>query len=188
MPGGRLMLSKEQRIIKPNQYTYDLDKFELAAVPQKAPYTTIIKRYQIDYSYEQKYKLGIITAAEFMVWQSELAQKASEDEKTPHKNHTFWEDDEGVRENVSNAEYDNFLAQNQIDVSNTTSFDFDALIREQEQAANEVPQAPEPEPEPEPPAPPDVDAILDKLPGDDDPNRVLTTEEIQALFAAMGTN
>lgn len=45
-------------------------------------------------------------------------------------NHTFWEDDDGDRENVSKEEFDNFLAQNSIDVSNSTAIDIDSLLSE----------------------------------------------------------
>ncbi len=178
------MLTRDLRILKANQYSYDTEAFALALLPQKAPYSTIIKRYQIDYSFEQKYKLGIMTPSEYMAWQAQLfeeAQKKQSEAAAGRKDHTFWEDDEGVRENVSDADYNSFLSTNGLDVSNNAMVDIDAIIRESQErmaAQEEIAAAPEPE----------SAAAGGHLPGDDDPNRVLTQDEIAALFAAMGTN
>ena len=40
---------------------------------------TVIKRRSIDYTYEQKFALGIMTEYEYMIWQQELMQKAEEE-------------------------------------------------------------------------------------------------------------
>ncbi len=180
------MLGKELRILKVNQYSYDTKAFELAAVPQKAPFATIIKRYQIDYSFEQKFKLGIITGPEYMAWQAQLYEESlQKEEKSEKKNHTFWEDDEGIRENVSEADYDSFLAVNDLNVSNNAMVDIDAIIRESQAAMEENYAANDPEEDTQ--AQEAETAAAEALPGDDDPNRVLTPDEIAALFAAMGT-
>ena len=169
------MLGRDVKVIKPNQYSFDLKEFELALVPQKAPFTHLIKRYQIDYSYEQKFKLGIMTPAEY-------AHKAAQ--SSGKKDHTFWEDDEGVRENVSDRDYETFLAMNNLDVSNENAVDVAALLAQHgsEESAGAAEDAAAGATESSAAAP------SGGLPGDDDPNRVLTPDEIAALFAAMGTN
>ena len=53
-------------------------------------------------------------------------------EKDDGKNHTFWENDGEDRENLSNDAYDDFLAQNNIDVSNMNAVDISAILRETE--------------------------------------------------------
>ena len=60
--------------------------------------------------------------------------KDSEDSEEEHKNHTFWEDDDGDRSNMSNDSYAAFLAQNGVDVSNSNTVDFSALLKESAQA------------------------------------------------------
>jgi hypothetical protein len=161
--------------------------FELALSPQKAPFTSVIKRYQIDYSYEQKYKLGILTPAEYYAWQREIFMKDREEQEkrsaSDKVSHTFWENDKDVRRNVSSDDYNEFLTLNNLDVRNENDLDIDALLKahgDEEQGAGV--NAAEPAAEAVGAA-----ASDGALPGDDDPNRVLTPEEIAALFAAMGT-
>ena len=186
------MLPRELKIIKPSQYSFNVGETELALPPQKAPYTAIIKRFQIDYSYEQKYKLGILSIEEYVAWQIQLNQKTREEQEGSKQNHTFWENDEVERLNISDEDYDQFLAQNQIDVSNNNDVDIEALLKAgmdssedgtgeavseseaMEQAVAQAVTSSMPDPS--------------DLPGGDDPNRVLTPEEIQALFAAMGVD
>lgn len=119
------------------------------AVIKKIP--NIIKRQVIDYSFEQKYELGIMTEYEYMLWQEELAKKAEDDrqmaenvaiseeeaaalsaiidndEKVDMSKKTFWEGEEGDRENLSDDVYEKFLEQNMIDVSNKTTASFEEL-------------------------------------------------------------
>ena len=187
------MLAKDLHILKSNQYSYDKEAFSLALLPQKAPYTTIIKRYQIDYSFEQKYKLGILTGAEYMAWQAQLYEESLK-QQNEKKNHTFWENDESVRENVSQADYDTFLSVNDLDVSNNAMVDIDAIIRESQEKLAVQETAGEMDPSGDTfagsgddSAPAETASAAAPLPGDDDPNRVLTPDEIAALFAAMGT-
>jgi len=192
------MLSSDLHILKSSQYNYETSGTELALTPRKMPYTVVIKRYMIDYSYEQKYRLGILTAEEYAMWMHQLAEekrKEAEEERKKAKSEgsTFWANDKGARMNVSSDDFDKFLAANNLDVSNNTSVNVEALIQENNQslldsigfattqdsitsivdsASAEEEQA----------------AILAAAAGagSDDPNRVLTTEEIQALFASMG--
>lgn len=117
------------------------------AVIKRIP--NIIKRQVIDYSFEQKYALGIMTEYEYMLWQEELAKKAEDERQAAEEiaiskeeadalsqiidtsvdmsKKTFWEGEDGDRENVSNDVYEQFLAQNQIDVSNKTMASFEEL-------------------------------------------------------------
>ncbi len=179
------MLPKELKIIKSSQYSYDTGETELALPPQKAPYATIIKRFQIDYSNEQKYKLGIMSMEEYVAWQIQLQQMEQEGENAPKQNHTFWEQDEVERLNISNEAYDDFLAQNKIDVSNNAMVDIDAIINSTVEASSNEAEAVE---EAVSAALAEEEVDTSALPGGDDPNRVLTPEEIQALFAAMGVD
>lgn len=83
---------------------------------------------------------------EFIEWQNELmeAEKEREEnaalegvgvgsESAPNSDaaetiyHTFWEGDVADRENISNASYEEFLAQNGIDVSNANAVNLDAI-------------------------------------------------------------
>lgn len=137
-------LSKSINIIKGNQYTIDEEAFTALEIPHHMPYTSIIKRFQIDYSYAEKYKLGIITFDEFQIWQAELAKEregqAEEGDyldelingAVSQKNHTFWENDTSDRLNVSSDAYGEFLLANNLDVSNVNAVDFDALAKQQE--------------------------------------------------------
>ena len=119
-------------------------------VVKKIP--TVIKRRTIDYTYEQKYALGIMTEYEYMLWQQELMQKAEEERLNAEKTavsedeakdlnelfesekefdaskKTFWEGEDGDRENISDNAYEDFLRQNGLDVSNKTATSFDDLV------------------------------------------------------------
>lgn len=120
---------------------------------------SVIKRSQINYSYEQKYQLGILTEVEYFQWQMELQQKAEEEKRNQDgavsneelaalndilngdvdmTKHTFWEGEDGDRENISNDAYEEFLKANAIDVSNKTSSSFEEL---QKQAMTEQDKA-----------------------------------------------
>lgn len=149
------MLSKNVKIIKLNQYTYEVPNSE-DIKPRPLPMIPVIKRYMINYSYEEKFKLGILTPQEYAAWQYELQEKNShalEDhgqgvraitgptveealsmtaEDDDLSGATFWANGTGDRDNVSNDDYSKFLSENNLDVSNRTAVDFDALLREQE--------------------------------------------------------
>lgn len=191
------MLAKDITIIKMNNYTYEQN------VPNQNEEViahctdTIIKRGRIHYSYSEKFKLGFITPQEYYYWQQELFEeeqktKALEDKKKSSKNRTFWEDDEAVRENVSNSDYDKFLRENGLNVSNTTAVDIGAIIQEENQKAldsigfattqNGIDDILESASEEELQA----QALAMVNAGKDDENRVLTPEEIAALFAEAG--
>lgn len=153
------MLSKNIKIIKLNQYTYEVPDSE-DVKPRPLPMIPVIKRYMINYSYEEKFKLGILTPQEYAAWQYELQEKNShalEDssqgapaltgptveealsmtvEEEDFSGATFWANGTGDRNNVSNDDYSKFLSENNLDVTNRTSVDFDALVRAQENDAS----------------------------------------------------
>ena len=190
------MLARDIVIIKSRNYTYE--PIELA--PDEEPVVhcsdTIIKRGRIQYSYAEKYKLGFISPQEFYLWQQELMeQKALEDKsaaKEERRDHTFWEDDEGDRANVSDSEYDKFLRENGLDVSNNNAVDVNALIQEENNKTLEsigfstaqggiddiLKSASEEELQAQ------AQSMLNA--GKDDDSRVLSPEEIAALFASAG--
>lgn len=189
------MLPANIRIIKSNQYSYDTTGTELALRPKKMPYSVIIKRYQIDYSLDQKYMLGIMSPQEYAMWIQEKEEEQKKKNKPERKNHTFWEDDAGERKNVSDNDFAKFLSENSLDVSNNTTVDVAALIqKENEKVLDSIGFETAQE---------SISAIMDSaeaekrqeeeilaaaLGGDvNDENRVLSVEEIAALFEQMGT-
>lgn len=187
------MLPRDLKILKPSQYSYDIHKAELMLPPQKMPYAAVIKRFQIDYSYEQKYKMGILSMEEYVAWQIQLSQKAQE-AVLPRQDHTFWEKEKTERLNIPEDEYEEFLEHNQVDVRNRTTVDVDAIINENEMMMSQGQTDDDTEVMSEAEAVEQAVAMAvsssmadpTDLPGGDDPNRVLSPDEIQALFAAMG--
>ncbi len=96
----------------------------LLEIRKNCPKNPIIKLYQQKLSYEEKYKLGIITYPEYVQWQQELAEQEKEKQS---EGSTFWSADGGNRDNISNDDYNDFLSQNNIDVHNRAYVDFDSL-------------------------------------------------------------
>ena len=95
-------------------------------IKKNLPKNPVIKLYQQKLTYEDKFRLGIITYPEYIQWQTELAQaKADKDKK--EEGSTFWSAEGGNRDNIPSDDYEDFLAQNGIDVSNRTYVDFDSL-------------------------------------------------------------
>lgn len=184
-------------IIKACQCIYDTKAFELAVIPKKMPYTAIIKRFQIDYSLEQKYKLGIMTPEEYGQWlviehEKALEEARKKESEKAGNSATFWGNDRTVRRNVSDDDFDKFLKDNNLDVTNDTHVDVGAIIQKQndemlssigyttaQDSISEIMESADEEKT--------LQDIMAANAGDD-ANRVLTTEEIAALFAAMGTN
>lgn len=98
----------------------DLDAIEYIQ-RYKSP---LIKWYTTNISNEDKFRLGLMTYPEYLAWQEELAREVAEADSGSD---TFWRGDTGNRENMSEDEYEDFLSQNSIDVSNRTAIDFEAL-------------------------------------------------------------
>lgn len=161
--------------------------------PIKPAYTPIVKWYNTTWTYEQKYKCGLLTYEEYLMWMEELKNE-EEEKKGPKHGTTFWQNDEGERENLSSSDYNDFLAQNGISVANSSTVDVASLLAETENAASGassdaalVSAAP-------PQSNSDHNALISEevnvddilksvnasIKGDD----FLTQEEIEALFAA----
>ena len=97
-------------------------------IKKNVPKNALIKLYQQKLTYEDKYKLGILTYPEYIQWQQELAEQEKEKKKeSASDGATFWSADGGNRDNISNDDYKDFLAQNNIDVHNSSYVDFDSL-------------------------------------------------------------
>lgn len=94
---------------------------------KNCPKNPIIKLYQQKLSYEEKYKLGILTYPEYVQWQQELMEEQEKEKEKSEEGSTFWSADGGNRDNISDDDYNDFLAQNNIDVTNSTYVDFDSL-------------------------------------------------------------
>ena len=139
--------------------------------------------------------MGILSMEEYVAWQIQLSQKAQEVQpEQEHIDHTFWERDEKERRNIPENEYEEFLSNNQVDVRNRTTLDMDSIINAHEMPAggqtgdDDTEKLSEAEAMEQAVAMAVSSSMADSsdLPGGDDPNRVLSPDEIQALFAAMG--
>lgn len=124
------MLDAKHRIIKKIQQVYDEEEFK-KDVPIIPPKHTVIKRYMINYSYEEKYKLGILTPQEYYQWQFELEEKAkAEANSKSSEKHTFWEGEDEPRQNVSDDDYQAFISQNGLDLTNVNSLSFEDIQKQ----------------------------------------------------------
>ena len=183
-------MKKETRILNnKDKGTYASDESAEKIEAMNRKNDIVVKWYKINMSYEDKARFGLLTYAEFLQWQAELQQKAMEEAngagtegngivahagntegaKSDDGRETFWAADGEDRANVSGDDYADFLSRNQIDVSNKSSVDFEALSKEINKGSEE----------------PSMDEILASInkanhQGDD----ILTEAEIAALFAA----
>ena len=142
-------------------------------------------------TYEEKYRFGHITYEEYCAWMYELMNQAQGDgggqaDSTPSADErgTFWHNDQEARTNISSNDYNDFLSQNNVDISNRSTVDFDKL-------ASEVgAQAPAPAEAAPPPAASqevDVNDVLASVNKDmHGGDAILSQEEIEALFAQAG--
>lgn len=141
----------------------------------------LVKWYMTNISNEDKFRLGLMTYPEYLAWQEELAREAA---GAGGGSDTFWRDDTESRENMSADDYESFLSQNSIDISNRTAVDFDALVAslQSEDAPAESSGQQEQEVS--------LDEILANVNRDiHGGSAVLSEEEIAALFnAANGNN
>lgn len=154
-----------------------------------SPSTKIIKWYQTKLTYEEKYRFGHLTYPEYIEWQNELYLQYCEENNlnpdgTPASeselgdkaynatSSTFWKDDTSARNNVSSDEYNDFLSENNIDVSNNNTVDVSSILADMEDSA--------------PPADEDVDVndVLKQVNKDIKGDTILSEDEIAALFAA----
>ena len=171
--------------------------------PFGVPSGPVIKKWQVKMSYEEKYRFGVLTYPEYLEWMQELsAENAAAEEKEQEqetkskpKSNTFWANDEGKRENLSNSDYEKFLAENAINVSNNTTLDIDRIINdvsyEEETsepltASDEFANKPAAAAESEEDVEANIQAVLTQLNKDIHGDSVLTEDEIRALFEAAG--
>ena len=184
------------------QYKLDEEAYVNIPHPFGVPSGPIIKKWQVKMSYEDKYRFGVLTYPEYLEWMQELTaanseeeEKEKEPEKAKPKSNTFWANDEGKRENLSNSDYEKFLAENAINVSNNTTLDIDRIINdvsyEEETtepltASDEFANKPAAAPETEEDVEANIQAVLTQLNKDIHGDSVLTEDEIRALFEAAG--
>lgn len=154
-----------------------------------SPSTKIIKWYQTKLTYEEKYRFGHLTYPEYIEWQNELylqyceenninpdgtpaSESEPEDKAYNATSSTFWKDDTSARNNVSSDEYNDFLSENNIDVSNNNTVDVSSILADMEGS--------------DPPADEDVDVndVLKQVNKDIKGDSILSEDEIAALFAA----
>lgn len=90
----------------------------------------VIKRDRINYTIPQKVRFGMLPYQALLDYQEEQEKKSRlsakstrkedsepKEEAAPKKNKTFWEEDEGDRQNVSQEEYEKILQNNGVDLS-----------------------------------------------------------------------
>lgn len=139
--------------------------------PGRKPPCNIIKWYRVKMTLDEKARFNLLTYEEYLEWIKELEERSKEQDKT------FWASDTEERSNVSEDEYEAFLSANNVDVSNSTSVDFDALKQQIEGGDTE-----EKKPQPEEPS---MDEILSSVnAANHGGDKILSPEEIAALFAA----
>lgn len=104
----------------------------------------VIKRHRIVYTVPQLVRLGLLPYSAYLQYEQqkamEEAEKEAELEETPQlsedepkeekKNHTFWEDDDGEREQLSDEDYAKFLSENAVQL-NTAEDMIANLLKEQ---------------------------------------------------------
>lgn len=132
----------------------------------------LIKWYQTELSPEEKFRFGVMTYPEYEEWMNQLAREAEEAEAaTQNDGATFWANDSEQRNAISTDAYDDFLAQNGLNIDNKTTLDIDALLSEH--------GTKEPLPEP------NLDEILAAVNRDiHGGSAILSEDEIAAMFAA----
>lgn len=186
---------KEKKIIV---YSPIMELYAKAEIPPNVPRNPIIKWYQTNMTYEEKYRFGHITYEEYCAWMYELMNQAQsgagsgDSTPTADERGTFWHNDQAERTNLSSNDYNDFLSQNNVDISNRSTVDFDKLASEV--GAQGAAPAPAPAPAPAEAAPPpaaseevDVNEVLANVNKDiHGGDQMLTQEEIEALFAAAG--
>jgi len=140
-------------------------------VQGRRPPCNIIKWYQVNMTLDEKARFNLLTYEEYLEWLKLLEARSQENNKT------FWASDTEERSNVSDDEYEAFLSANNVDVSNSTTVDFDALKQQMESEETDTVK-----PQPEEPS---MDEILANVnAANHGGEKILSPEEIAALFAA----
>lgn len=181
------IIKNTSNFIKQGTYIYDDSSYRVIGSPQSKIEGPIIKARQTALSYAEKYRLGILTYPEYLMWQTQimlgLANTGEENKpanEAPAKNSDsagrFWENDGEARQNVSESDYEKFLRENGLDVSNNATVDISNIISD----VAEAPAAPAADYEP------DINEVLKNVSKDINGSDILSEEEIAALFAAAG--
>lgn len=173
------------------------------------PAGPIIKWYQQEMTYEEKFRFGVLTYYEYVAWMNELAEKNREEnvEDTANKStdegkaqtdwktgensnedkarDTFWQNDGESRSNISSDDYEKFLSESGVDVSNATNLDINDILEEINDFTAQRDEAASASLSSEDDA--DIQSVLNQVNKDiHGGNTILTEEEIAALFAAAG--
>lgn len=185
------VIKNNSNFIKYGSYVYDDSSYRVIGSPQITKIEgPIIKAHQTALSYAEKYRLGILTYPEYLMWQTQIMLGLADTEVSKSDNEVskelnsndsvgrFWENDSEIRQNVSDSEYARFLQDNSIDVSNNTTLDIQGILDTQAAAGNDNDPPCEYEP--------DINEVLKNVNKDIKGETVLSEEEIAALFAAAG--
>lgn len=118
--------------------TYDA-QFKVNRELRSRYVSPLIKWYDTNMSKSERYRYGLMGYDEFVAWQQEAAAKQAAEEEAEATTtasstsdsgagtsygHTFWEDDEGDRQNISDKEYMEFLAKNNIDIGSKSALGY----------------------------------------------------------------
>ncbi len=152
--------------------------------PGRKKQSPVVKWYDVKMSFEEKARFNLLTYQDIIAWQQEMMalSENNQSDVSEIEGRTFWTNDKEERLNVSNGEYEAFLSENHLDVSNRNQVDFGVLaaqIGEESTIADKPPGEPESEE--------DILARINAANGMSS-ERNLTDEEIAALFAAMANN
>ncbi len=145
----------------------------------------LIKWYRVDMSYEDKFRFGLLSYQEYLEWMKSFNSESENNDNTFEEDtaDTFWRDDTGERKNFSSSEYESFLSNNKVDVSNRNTVDFDMLSQN---VSNTVGVTTVDEPSVDT-TEDDIARVLQNVNKDmHQGEALLSQEEINALFAAAG--
>lgn len=182
------VIKNNSNFIKYGSYVYD-ESCRVIGVPSEKTSGPVIKSHQTALSYAEKYRLGILTYPEYLMWQAQISLglasatvETKDSESTETKNSDsagrFWENDSGSRQNVSESDYEKFLKENSIDVSTNATVDIQSLIDDHSNIEESGESSASFEP--------DLNEVLKNVNKDIKGSDILSEEEIAALFAAAG--
>lgn len=183
------IIKNTSNFIKYGSYIYD-DSARVIGSPVQKAEGPVIKAQRTALSYAEKYRLGILTYPEYLMWQAQIAlglasanegnqveEAQAEKPKTDSSSGRFWEQDSALRQNVSDDDYEKFLRENSINVSTNATVDIASLFSD---TASEASEAPVEDIET------DINDVLKNVNKDIKGSDILSEEEIAALFAAAG--
>lgn len=109
-----ITLRYDENVIKRDRINY--------SIPQKVRFGMLPYQALLDYEEEKRTKERFAAKdtrkdTEIPIEITETGENTEPAESKPKKNKTFWEEDEGDRQNVSQEEYEKILAGNGVDIS-----------------------------------------------------------------------